>query len=967
MYSNLLGARWWAPVCLGLSSWTHGQCTNDCGIGDVAEGEWCLTDLSEDITNGGCNSDPVVFGDGSCATTICGLISTYDADTNGDGVPDSDYRDTDWYLVSQSELAATDIDGNGVVQVQATLVSEFPGVAFIISFQPDCNNLGFPGTTGYSDAGCAGGDPALATLVVANHPSGVVVFVSSGTPDGGGIYDGLECSTGINDYTLLIECLDPSEPGGPICMATGDDPGLDGYLEVCADAYGAWTSPGLSGAGDRFNPVGPLGDQEATYASGLFVFKADTLQRELLSTDLAWQAMIDAISDESLDRQVIGGGSTELDTDGDGVTDTLLSEFNVFGAGVDLTFELDQSVERTVDQYGGISSMVTQTYVITNNLAEPISFELLRVLDGDLIWVGDYGDDSVGTEQASEANAVFITEDGIRETRITVSSLAAAGYFGAKRGIDPDGPGPGPAMGYGTDVQEWDAYGIPEGWHNYIAGIGNDTDGESGSAPGGCEPPCDAHIGLAIPISLVGLGGTSITLEHGYAAPRPIAFEPPQEFESDGMPIIHATGDLDGNGTTDVAVVIPNLDPGQAGWVQVFRNLGVGPSDEWLGLAPNTPIPVGREPSGIALGQFNSNSDAHLDMAVTNAGDNDVWIFLNDGTGEATFLPPSAVVTGTRPSSVVSEHFNPDSFVDLAVTNEGDDEVVLLFGDGEGGFSAVAEGGLRPGFSVGDAPVSMLSDDFDNNDEDDVAGASRGQPAARQEGTVFVLRQLPDGSYIGPDFYQIGMNPTDVASGDLNRDGFSDIVAVNADDDTVTVLINRGDGTFDPPFTLPVGDCPLSVEAVDLDNDGDHDLAVVAEVGAATSPERLVQVLENLTIAEPVPGFAGPVDVGVDADANFVVADDFDEDGLSDLATVNEDAKTGGSVTVLISTTEPSEQLPCPEDCDGSGDAMVDILDFLAALAQWGEVGGSCDMGLGDPGVGINEFLAILGAWGPCP
>jgi hypothetical protein len=57
----------------------------------------------------------------------------------------------------------------------------------------------------------------------------------------------------------------------------------------------------------------------------------------------------------------------------------------------------------------------------------------------------------------------------------------------------------------------------------------------------------------------------------------------------------------------------------------------------------------------------------------------------------------------------------------------------------------------------------------------------------------------------------------------------------------------------------------------------------------------------------------------------------------------------------------------CPEDCDGSNDNLVDILDFLAVLAQWGEIGGTCDMGLGDPGVGINEFLAVLGQWGTCP
>ena len=56
----------------------------------------------------------------------------------------------------------------------------------------------------------------------------------------------------------------------------------------------------------------------------------------------------------------------------------------------------------------------------------------------------------------------------------------------------------------------------------------------------------------------------------------------------------------------------------------------------------------------------------------------------------------------------------------------------------------------------------------------------------------------------------------------------------------------------------------------------------------------------------------------------------------------------------------------CPWDCaDGNG--VVDTIDFLALLNQWGQVATACDLGLGDPGVGVEEFLAQLTGWGPCP
>ena len=57
----------------------------------------------------------------------------------------------------------------------------------------------------------------------------------------------------------------------------------------------------------------------------------------------------------------------------------------------------------------------------------------------------------------------------------------------------------------------------------------------------------------------------------------------------------------------------------------------------------------------------------------------------------------------------------------------------------------------------------------------------------------------------------------------------------------------------------------------------------------------------------------------------------------------------------------------CPWDCDGaeSTDGTVGIVDFLALLSQWGQVGSSCDFDGG--GVGITDFLALLANWGPCP
>ena len=54
----------------------------------------------------------------------------------------------------------------------------------------------------------------------------------------------------------------------------------------------------------------------------------------------------------------------------------------------------------------------------------------------------------------------------------------------------------------------------------------------------------------------------------------------------------------------------------------------------------------------------------------------------------------------------------------------------------------------------------------------------------------------------------------------------------------------------------------------------------------------------------------------------------------------------------------------CPWDC-ADGDGNVGVVDFLALLAQWGQVGTSCDYDGG--GVGCPDFVDLLANWGPCP
>lgn len=300
-------------------------------------------------------------------------------------------------------------------------------------------------------------------------------------------------------------------------IATGPDPGIDGYLSIGPDEYGSWSSAGWGGGGDGFNPLGAHTLQEAAFTSGFFLFSAGT-QRELLTENANWYGFLD---DASLSRSITVPNAFS-DSSGDGVNDTVTSAFRVFGGTTDLAFDLTQRVS----PFAAGVSFVQQDYTVTNTANEPISFSMVRAFDGDLLWDGGGGweDDEVGTSMHSAGLGPYVFEQEATDpsvTAITVSSLVGGNYYGGKHGITPpNGP---PAYAYGTDTQVWDAFGIPASWVNHIAGVGYNTNGVSGPQPPGSTPPYDGFIGMDIPLEELAPGESrTITVFHTYGQNIPV-------------------------------------------------------------------------------------------------------------------------------------------------------------------------------------------------------------------------------------------------------------------------------------------------------------------------------------------------------------------------------------------------------------------------------------------------------------
>ncbi|MBK8979594.1 MAG: VCBS repeat-containing protein [Planctomycetes bacterium] len=212
-------------------------------------------------------------------------------------------------------------------------------------------------------------------------------------------------------------------------------------------------------------------------------------------------------------------------------------------------------------------------------------------------------------------------------------------------------------------------------------------------------------------------------------------------------PNAFATGDFNGDGLPDLAVVYAGVGNGEI-YLNTTATRDGSSTPSWRAPLPVTP---GTNPVAVTTGDF--DGDGFDDLAAVNADSRDISVLLNRGTAtvgwpatvDFTTTPPVILPPGAVPSAIVSGDTNGDGSRDLAITMSPSPwwpgvNFVIYANNGSGAFP------MNAGYATGPGPVDLAVADIDGDLDLDFATAdSNGSTVSPRQDFTMLRKDGPIG------------------------------------------------------------------------------------------------------------------------------------------------------------------------------------------------------------------------------
>jgi hypothetical protein len=342
------------------------------------------------------------------------------------------------------------------------------------------------------------------------------------------------------------------------------------------------------------------------------------------------------------------------------------------------------------------------------------------------------------------------------------------------------------------------------------------------------------------------------------------------------------------------------------------------------GTVANPRIQVGGLPYAVAQGDLNGDGRPDVVVAVQPQSTLFTLAVLLNRDG-AAFDPPVQYATDYGVQSVTFCDFDGDGHQDVG--SAGSVSYSIRFGNGDGTLTPAIS--FNPGGNVSGA---VVCGDLNHDGFADLV--------VTQYGANDVAVVLGNANRVlGPPIHSTaGSNPKAVALGDLNEDGIPDLVVVGG---SIPVLLGQGDGTFKSGGFLFSFGPTTGVALADLDRDGHLD----AIIGGAPG-----QVVVFFGHGDGT--FEDQKIIGSAASPTSIAVGDFNRDGLPDIA-----AASGSSLSVFLNAggrgfrpgieyalcSNPLGLVAADFNGDGAPDLAAGTFQGVAVLPDQGAPGPDID------------------------
>ena len=333
-------------------------------------------------------------------------------------------------------------------------------------------------------------------------------------------------------------------------------------------------------------------------------------------------------------------------------------------------------------------------------------------------------------------------------------------------------------------------------------------------------------------------------------------------------PIALGITDYNGDGRKDLIVVLNGTSE-----VRLYSGNGLG------GFSLVGTVPVEFRPLGVAVGDW--DGDLHEDIAVVSEMDTTpdpppagkVTIAYWCPTG---FCFPVSVTVEQMPTSITAGLLNGDTFPDLVVGSNYTDNISILYGDPDVGFTFATPQ------AVGGHTHQSLAVDVNGNGTRDLV---LGLELSHGQGAVKIYTGNGFGTFTAGGTFPVGSWPGGIVASDIGGTSAIDLVTTNLTASSLSLLIGNGSGGFTatPNYLFPVDTVTTALDSGDVNADGKIDLAV-----AQTDFNQV-----NVLIGSGLGTFSAgavltlPGNQPGDAQASAVLLRNFTSDSLLDIVTLN--------------------------------------------------------------------------------